>query len=381
MKKTRSIGLILCIILMFLLFFSLQAFATDSDSLDSEYINEIIASYETNYEFVSTDLYLYGTEVEISEEVDGNVFAYGSSVNVTGSIYGDLFVIANYLNISEDAVIYGNIFTCSTNITVSGIVSDIYAISSNFTLDSSGIIARNLYLLSDKVSLSGQISRDAYISTDSLSFGDSSEPIIEGNLIYTSETNFEISEDVVGGEIKYYAIETNYTSIILSAIYSMITTLLFSLVVILLSIWLAPEFKDRICEIISKKSFASFGIGILVFLLAIIISFALLVFTSGLGATIAVALIALLVLTYAISNTIFSMSISKLIVNKLNLNKTWTFVIFSLLGIIILELISYIPNVGGPITFITSLIGLGILCINAYKRKDLVNSKNNLEVK
>ena len=65
------------------------------------------------------------------------------------------------------------------------------------------------------------------------------------------------------------------------------------------------------------------------------------------------------------------MSIGKLITNKLNLNKNVAFILFSLLIVLVLALVKYIPYVGTPINFITSMIGLGIISINAFKRKDL----------
>ena len=372
MKKNYFSKIILSIALILLSIFSTQVFATDSNILDSEDINDIITSYETNYVYTSSDLFLYDTNIEISEIIDGNVFAYGSSVNVTGEVLGDLFVITNSLTISEDAIIYGNIFTYSSNITISGIVSDIYAISEDFTLEESGMIDRNLYLMSDATSLYGQIGRDTYISTENLNFGDSVEEIIKGNLNYTSTTDFEVPEGIVGGEINFTPIETETSSIILSVVSSIITTLIFSFVVIMLSVWLTPKFKDRACEIMSKKSLMAFGIGILVFILIIIISFIFIFFTYGFGISIAIALIALLVLAYAISNTIFSMALGKLIATKLNLNKNVAFVLFSLLIVLALKLIEYIPYIGTPINFIASIVGLGILCINAYKRNDLV---------
>lgn len=379
MKKFRSMKRMLGIALVLLLLFSLQVCASDSNSLNSENSNDVIASYETDYSHTSSDLFLYNNTIEVSDIVDGNVFAYGSSVTITGEIYGDLFVFANSLTIAEDAIIYGNVFSYATDIKISGIVSDVYAITSNFSLEASSGIARNLYLSSNTISLSGKVGRDAYISTENLSIGDTlgdnTEAIIQGNLNYISQTNFIISEDLVGGEINYTAIQTNTNNIVWSILSSLIRALLFALVIILLSVWLTPKFKERACEIITKKSFVAFGIGILVFLAIIIIAFILFVFTYGFGMSIAIALVALLILAYTISNTVFSMSISKLIVNKINKDNTITFVLVSLLIILIIELVKYIPYVGGPISFITSMIGLGILCINAYKRKDLVETK------
>ena len=73
------------------------------------------------------------------------------------------------------------------------------------------------------------------------------------------------------------------------------------------------------------------------------------------------------------------MAVGKLITQKLNLNKNVAYVLFSLLIVLVITLIRYIPYVGGFITFITSIIGLGILCVNAYKRKDLVNSDSDVK--
>ena len=354
-----------------ILFFSLSSIVIASD----ENAN-IVESYETNYTFASSDLFLFNANIEMSEIVDGNVFAYGSTVNITGEIYGDLFVFANKLNISEDAIIHGNLFAISNDITISGLISDAYAMSSSsFTLEENSIIARNLNVMSNSVSLFGKVSRDANIYTDNLSFPEDGKGIIVGNLNYTSRNTANIAEGIVGGEIRFSAIEENTTEQIISAINSIITSLLFSFVVIMLSLWISPKFKDNLYNIISKHSFKAFGIGLLVFFATIITAFILLIFTYGYASTIAIAAIGLLILLYSISNTIFSMSISKLITNKFNWNKNVSFVLVSLLFVLILDLIKYIPYVGSPITFITAMIGLGIICINAYKRKDLAESK------
>ena len=229
--------------------------------------------------------------------------------------------------------------------------------------------------LSNEVKLNGQISRDANIYCVSISFGNDNEEIISGNLNYSSENEQSIPDGVVGGETKYTAIETNTENIILSIIKSILSSLIFSFIIIMLLLWIAPKFKDKASEIVKNNSFKAFGIGLLVLFGIIIAAFMLLLFTYGLAASIAVVGIVLLALAYVVSNTIFSMSIGKLIANKLNLSKNVAFVLFSLLIVLILGLIKYIPYVGGPINFITSIIGLGIISINAFKRKDLTISK------
>lgn len=355
---------------------------TISQSADDEIIDaadisspeeDILASYETDYVFVDSDLYLFDVNLDISQVVDGNVFAYGQTVNVSGEINGDLFVFASNLTIEESAIIHGNVFALSSNMTVSGIVSDIYAMSDNFQLSEKSIIARNLYLSSDSVSLSGKISRDAYITTNTLKIAEKDEPIIVGNLTYSSTNEAQINENSIGGEITYNAIQPIDSSVkVWSIVSNLISALVLSFIIIMILLWINPKFKDNVCEIIAKKSFLSFGIGLLVFFATIIISIILLLFTGGLGASTAVVAIVFLILGYILSSTVFSMALGKLLANKFGFNKNVAYVLLSLLIVLIVNLIRYIPYVGGPIGFIIAMVGLGIICVNAYKREKKV---------
>ena len=355
---------------------------TISQSADDELIDaadisspeeDILASYETDYVFVDSDLYLFDVNLDISQVVDGNVFAYGQTVNVSGEINGDLFVFASNLTIEESAIIHGNVFALSSNMTVSGIVSDIYAMSDNFQLSEKSIIARNLYLSSDSASLSGKISRDAYIATNTLKIAEKDEPIVVGNLTYSSINEAQINENSIGGEITYNAIQPIDSSVkIWSIVSNLISALVLSFIIIMILLWINPKFKDNVCEIIAKKSFLSFGIGLLVFFATIIISIILLLFTGGLGASTAVVAIVFLILGYILSSTVFSMALGKLLANKFGFNKNVAYVLLSLLIVLIVNLIRYIPYVGGPIGFIIAMVGLGIICVNAYKREKKV---------
>ena len=257
--------------------------------------------------------------------------------------------------------------------TVSGIVSDIYAMSDNFQLSEKSIIARNLYLSSDSVSLSGKISRDAYIATNTLKIAEEDEPIVVGNLTYSSINEAQINENSIGGEITYNAIQPIDSSVkIWSIVSNLISALVLSFIIIMILLWINPKFKDNVCEIIAKKSFLSFGIGLLVFFATIIISIILLLFTGGLGASTAVVAIVFLILGYILSSTVFSMALGKLLANKFGFNKNVAYVLLSLLIVLIVNLIRYIPYVGGPIGFIIAMVGLGIICVNAYKREKKV---------
>ena len=373
MKTKFTVKLFLCLVALLTLC-STFVLATDTNETNA---NEILATYETNDSFVFSNMYVFENESEISQVVDGNVFAFGGTISITGEIYGDLFVMANSLTVSEDAIIHGNIFVCANEVSFSGITSDIYGMATNFTLEASGIVARDVYITSSSVNLNGQIGRDAFLSIESLAFAsDAEEVIVQGNLSYTAESEFSMPENVVTGEVTYTPVQVEPAYIAWTIISSLLTTAIFALAVIALILWIVPNFKNRASTIIAKKSWLSFGLGLLVFFGIILVAFLLLLFTYGYGAGIAVALIGFLVLIYAIANTVFGMAVGNLIANKFNWNKTWIFILLSVLVVVLIDLISYIPYIGGPISFITSVLGIGIIGINAYKRKDLVQDKS-----
>lgn len=376
-KKT-----IFCLLLiLFILSFS-TVFASNNLVIEPRTVEEdsVPTTTDSDNTYISSDLFLYNVNVELSDNVDGNVAIYGQNVNITGEIQGDVLVIANSLRISENAMIYGNVFALAPTIDVAGVVSDIYALSSNFTLESTGRIARNLNIIAPNATLNGKIGRDVNINTSNLNFAEeTTEAIVGGNFNYWSDTELDIPDGVISGETKYTAVETQRSTkdVIASAFSSIVTGLVLSFVIIMLCIWISPDFKNRLSTMVKNHSIKCFLIGLLIALAVIVASIFLLLFTFSLGSTVAVCLLGLLILAYAISGTIFAMGIAKLITDKLNLTKNTPFVLFSLLAVLIVSLLKFIPVLGGVINILTSLVGLGMLGMNFYKRKTLYTVDDN----
>lgn len=376
MKNNILTKTFLCLFLLLFILFSNTVFASNDLVIEPRTADDPQATLvENNTEdtYVNSDQFLFDSIVEVSDNINGNVAIYGSTVTIKGEIQGDLLVIANSLEIAKDAMIYGNVFAYSPEIKISGIVSDVYAVSNNFILEESGIIGRNLNLISPNITLYGKVSRDANINTSNLSFSEEiKQSVIEGNLNYWSNSELSIPDGVTDGEIKFNQLNTRSTEdVILSAISSIITSLILSLAVILLSLWISPEFKDRVGMMLKNNSRKSFWIGLLIAFVIIVVSILLLLFSFGLGSTIAVCLLGLLILAFAISNTVFSMAVSKLIVNKFTFKTNTPFILFSLLILLILSLLRYIPYLGTILNIITSIIGLGMIGMNFYKRRIL----------
>jgi len=97
---------------------------------------------------VFDDLFLQGTDVEISGKVHGMLFAVGETINLRASaqIENDIFFLGKNINIEEGAVINGNLYLAGQNILLqSSVKSNLIATSVTFTIDPGVIIGRNLF--------------------------------------------------------------------------------------------------------------------------------------------------------------------------------------------------------------------------------------------
>lgn len=378
MKNTFKTKL-LSFIFIAILLFSPICMASDVAPISSNSTAEATSDDNVNgtYEFIASDVYEFDDEVVIDTIIDGNAFAFGNNITISGEIGGDVFAFGGNVTVSDKAYVHGSVFVFSQNFVMNGICYDIYSASESFTLGESAIVARDIRVGADKVYISGHIKRDAYISTNELVFPENASALITGNLNYSSDSEFTINEKVVGGNINYtpeVSEEASMSERIVSYATHILSTLLYSLVIVLLTIWMAPKFKEKSSIILKKQSPLSFGVGILSLITIIVGSFILLFVTNGLGIGISIAAITILVLALTISKTIFSMACAKLVSTKINKDNHFIFIGMSLLFVLVISLIELIPYIGGLVGFIVTMIGLGILLLNLISRK---NSKND----
>ncbi len=368
---------IVLFMIIFLMLFSTLCMASDIAPISSSTSNEVSNtenSIDETYEFIESDVYKFDKDITIDSIVDGNVFVFGNNITISGEVGGDVFAFGDNVTVTDQAYIHGSIFVFGNRITINGICYDVYAAGESFTLESKAIISRDLRLAATRTNISGQIRRDAYLSTDELVFPDDAKDLIKGNLSYTSVSEFAISDAIVGGNITYTPEVSNEKTVvktITSYITDILSTLLYSLAIILLTIWIAPNFKEKATKIFKKRSPLSLGVGLLTSLAIIIGSFVLIFITNGLGVGISAAAVTIYVLALTIAKTVFGMASAKLIADKLNQKNNIMFVVISLIAILVISLLELIPFVGGLFGFVITMIGLGIIVLNLISKKDL----------
>ena len=335
---------------------------------------------EASYEVISSDVYEYSTteDITIDSIVNGNVFVFGTDVTITSEVIGDVFAFGSTVTFTDTAYIHGNIFVYASDFYMDGICYDIYAIADEFTLEENAIVARDIRILSNTININGQVNKNAYLYVSELNFPDNASELISGNLTYMSTSEIDIADGIVVGNIEFSQViieETSWTSYITDCL----STLLYALVIVLLTIWLAPNFKEKIGPIIKEKSLKAFGVGVLTTLVIVFGAIALATITGGLLANVAILLIALLAIALIISKTVFSMACAKWIEQKCNKESIPMFIGISLVVMLVIYLLEFISIIGIIVSFITIMIGLGIIVLSILpkrKNKEDKNSKN-----
>ena len=275
----------------------------------------------------------------------------------------------------ENAYVYNNVFVAAENFKLNGVVFDLYSACSKVDIGEDGYVYRDIHSGSNEINILGKIGRNAYIDCNKISLasdGDNSESAtIYGDLNYSSTSEANISEDLVGGKVNFTPMSVKSTNTWKDILISIVTSIIFVVLVYLAITWLAPNFKKKLDDTLSKNIGAVIGLGILALIVIPVIAFELLI--TSVGATAALLLGTLYGVLLAISSTIFIITISAIISNKVNVNNT-----FAKIGIVagltlIISLLKLVPYLSTIITIICVWLGTGIIVKQLFPSK---NSEN-----
>lgn len=338
--------------------------------------------------------------------INGNVYILSDSFTLqAGSeIHGDLYVASNSVNIEQDAVVDGNIFITASDITLNGqVTGSAYITADKFTMNFFAYITRDLYLNAKSSTLagivyrnafitssnelstmpdfrvnqnlsvdftknftfSGEVNGDATINAKALTFknDDNTKCIINGNLKYATDSEMQIPEGIVIGEVstsKYVDKSVNkisFTSLVLK----LFTILAYVLVIVIFSKLFAPKAMEKLPELNLANTLISLGIGF-ISLFAIVLLFIVLCL-SGIGVSLAFFFVTGYLFLLGLALPLFINKIAEVLKFKLNgyLKLLVVTVVFYLIGLI--------PVFGSAVMFIALLIGIGQILLGLFKKK------------
>ncbi|MCD4669334.1 MAG: polymer-forming cytoskeletal protein [Actinomycetia bacterium] len=315
------------------------------------------------------DLMAFGGSVILQGDVGDDIRVSGGTIDISGNIEDDLMAIGGQINISEAAVIGGEL-----------------AVSGG-TIDIACTTGGDAYLSGATITISGKIDGDVNIDgVESLKVTDTAE--ITGDLVYSSSVSAAISDGaVIGGEVRETIVkETEGTEVIKTTPWAVFTAtyiggrviaflglFVLGIILILAMPGFLQRFNDRMKKspglCVGSGAIVLFGVpigSIILFIISIILFITII--GSGLGIVVMasnfIMMIVYGVLIY-ISAVFLSYLLGRVILSKTSLNMGrygWK-VLAYFIGLVIIMTLYSIPFVGWIIKLAGILFGLGGLAL------------------
>jgi len=329
-------------------------------------------------EVVEDDLYIAAGEVVIDGIVRGDLYVIGGNVTITGQVTEDVLVIAGMVKISGK--VGGDLRVGSGDIEISGEIGDeILAGVGTINILSDGKVGGSIIAGVGSAIISGQTD-DIRIQVGSLTINDSAK--IEGDLKYWSSQEASIAKNAsINGRTDFTKVEDYSSSYYQRGIDfpSKVYSLLSSIFIALLLVYLMPIISYKLASNWRNKAGMNFLWGFLFLIVTPIVALFLLVLILSIPLAIGLMMIYTIILYLAKITAIIGLGfcIQNYFVQRDKkrqaTNLDWITV---LIGSLVYYLISLIPTIGGLVTFVLSMIGLGtIISIKYIWFKDLRKKK------
>lgn len=333
----------------------------DSNTLD---IDTEMQNAEEN-----TSIFISKASVIIDYPIYGNAFIIGNNVTIKNAINGTAFIVANKVTFTESSE-SNTAFIMANSVSINGSIRDLFCLANKLNIDGKGYIYRDLYCSTKDFNLLGFISRDAHISSSSINIPGESLSI-GGNLYYTSAKEANLLDSLVGGDIKFSKNSIFSLKYLKDILLSLINTIIYALVIILIVISVFKKFYDKILENLEIDLGQIIFYGITGLILVPIISLILLV--TSIASLVGLELLAIYCILLSISPAITGLALGKLLYEKTNKNSKdksiKKIVLISILITAVIRLLTEIPYLGIIIFIANIILGSGIVLYSIKNMK------------
>ena len=334
---------------------------------------------------IDDDLYLAGGQVELYSSVAGDVVVAGGQLNLEGNVLADVLAAGGQVwlrgTVGDDARLAGGSVRVLAKIRDDLVAAGGRVQTGPMTVVGGsawmaggevmvgGSIRQGLRASGGRVTVNGNVGGDVEIWAEQVEIGSSA--VISGNLHYRSPQPVRIADGaIVQGEVVHTPVEVQVAPFV-AGILLVCLGILLSVMVMAVVLYLAfPGVADRCSDAIRSQPWVSLGIGLAV--LAAMPLVAVLLLTTGIGALLALLLLAayvVILLTGYIAGTWFVADTGLRKLKKDNASRTVR-VMFLVLAILLLFMISLIPLIGSLVNWLVLLAGMGALSretVRAYK--------------
>jgi hypothetical protein len=308
-----------------------------------------------------------GNSVKVSSNIDGMAFVAGNIVNVN-STQDYLFAAGNNVTLdgttTKDAFVAGNFLTVN-----SSTIRDLYMAGTTMTVNSD--LTGNLYAIGTNVSINSKIDGDVYLAADTITIG--KDAVINGTLKYPDDTKLEVKESAVINNAEAYEGTTTKVDVEkvdldldinpMAIIIGKLLGTLFKFTAMLIIAFLLLALNKKAFESIKNEkqdfgyialtSLLGFAFLILLPIAAIIVMCTVIGLPLGI---IALTIYSLLIYLSIIPTAYYfgNLMFGKKIKNRF---------LLMFISLILLYIVRLIPFLGGLISFISLIFGLGMYTV------------------
>lgn len=334
---------------------------------------------EENFE---GNLFQAASDLTIEGRVAGDIFAAGNKVTINGEISGSVFAAAQEIIIGDRAKISGNLYLAASTISFAGQAeNNLYAFGSIINSSDKSNVAQDFYAFGGNLNISGEIKRDLRGSTGTavlkttvgrdVQFYDINKLNLEkgtaigGNLTYRSENNAQIADGVTIGQktekLKPVTTKKEKGNAILDWFAKAVYGLFAFLITALLIVFVFPNKTKMISESIAQKFGINLLAGLIILIVAPIIS--LMLFFTLIGIPVAFILLIVYGVILYIGKLFVGVIAGRYLIDKFfpKWNKKTRLIIGTLKGAGVIYVLTLIPILGGIIGFLATLLALGAI--------------------
>ncbi|WP_254521782.1 bactofilin family protein [Natrinema caseinilyticum] len=307
--------------------------------------------------------------VEEGESVD-ELESFAGTVIVRGTVTGDVSALAGDVTITDTGSVEGGLEVAAGSVTIAGTVDDDVEIAAgSVTVTENGTVNGTFMVGAGNVIVDGTLGDDAEIGAETIRLGETAS--IDGDLRYDGD--LEGNTDAVAGSVEEDSslgidaaptVQPFATWIV--AVYTLVVNLLLGAVLLALF----PRFSDSVATSVATGPIRSGLIGLGVFVGIPVLLIALAITIVGIPLSIVGAIAFSFLLWIA---TVYGWyAIAAAVLSALGIGNRWLALV---VGLVVGAAITRVPIVGGLITFLVLLLGLGAIARGLYGHRRNVRER------
>jgi cytoskeletal protein CcmA (bactofilin family) len=306
-------------------------------------------------ETVSGDLDATGGTVVVAGTVDGDLEAVGGTVVVSGTVTGDVTAVAGSVTVEGD--VGGSVDALGGNVLVrdgARVGGSLEAAAGAIQLD--GEVVGNARLGGDEVTLGPTAVVGGDLEYDAETFDVAPGASVAGTTTQNDDLSFNVGSPFAGGVD--FAVPT--IPPIVAVAYGFLANLLLGAVLLLA----VPRFAEEVVDVGTNEALKSGGVGLLTLVGVPILLVVLLLTIVG----IPLSLLGFVVFAFAlwVGQVFGAYLVGRKAFDLADRPSRWGALVVGLLVLAVLELVPF--GLGGIVSFVVLLLGLGALALALYER-------------